>query len=76
MNLKRSFIRTILTGALLISGLVSCGNKGPYEGDANWIDYAHNGSVALNLNYNQKDFYVDGVGQFGVLIAYYHHAVL
>ncbi len=64
MNLKRSFIRTILTGALLISGLVSCGNKGPYEGDANWIDYAHNGSVTLNLNYNQKDFYVDGVGQF------------
>ena len=36
----------------------------PYPGDENWIDYVHDGSVALNLDYEGKDFYVDGVGQF------------
>ena len=34
------------------------------KGDANWVDYAANGSVKLNLEYKGKDFYVDGVGQF------------
>lgn len=35
----------------------------PVVGDANWVDYAHNGSVVLNLEYKNKDFYKDGVGE-------------
>ena len=39
------------------------------KGDANWVDYAANGSVKLNLNYEGKDFYVDGIGQFSLKTA-------
>ena len=39
------------------------------KGDANWIDYAGNGSVKLELDYVGKDFYVDGVGQFSLRTA-------
>lgn len=28
-----------------------------------WVDYAHNGSVRLTLDYKGKDFYKDGIGQ-------------
>ena len=41
----------------------------PSKGDANWIDYANNGSVKLALDYVGKDFYVDGVGQFSLRTA-------
>ena len=34
-----------------------------------WVDYVHDGTVRLNLNYQNKDFYVDGVGQFTLLHA-------
>ena len=40
------------------------GDSNPSKGDANWVDYAGNGSVKLQLDYVNKDFYVDGVGQF------------
>ena len=33
-------------------------------GDENWVDYVNNGSVKLALDYQGKDFYVDGIGQF------------
>lgn len=29
-----------------------------------WVDYVHDGSVQLALEYEGKDFYVDGVGEF------------
>lgn len=32
-------------------------------GDADWIDYAHNGSAKLKLDYKGHDFFTDGVGQ-------------
>ena len=41
----------------------------PVKGDENWIDYANNGSVKLELDYVGKDFYVDGVGQFSLKTA-------
>ena len=33
-------------------------------GDENWVDYVNNGTVKLELDYEGKDFYTDGVGQF------------
>lgn len=42
---------------------------GKQKGDANWVDYAGNGSVKLELDYVGKDFYVDGVGQFSLKTA-------
>ena len=42
---------------------------GKQKGDANWIDYAANGSVKLELDYVGKDFYLDGVGQFSLKTA-------
>ena len=42
---------------------------GKQKGDANWVDYATNGSVKLGLDYVGKDFYVDGVGQFSLKTA-------
>ena len=47
------------------SGVIS----GKQKGDANWVDYASNGSVKLGLDYVNKDFYVDGVGQFSLKTA-------
>lgn len=42
----------------------STGDISRSEGDENWIDYVNNGSVQLELDYEGRDFYVDGVGQF------------
>ena len=42
---------------------------GKSKGDANWIDYAANGSVKLGLDYVGKDFYTDGIGQFSLKTA-------
>ena len=39
------------------------------KGDANWIDYAKDGDCKLALDYNGKDFYVDGIGQFSLKTA-------
>ena len=35
----------------------------PQKGDANWVDYAQDGSVKLQLDYEGKDFYKDGIGE-------------
>ena len=67
MRMKRKFMRILLSflalaGAVSVSG---CDN-GPTEptiGDANWVDYAHNGSIQLTLDYKGKDFYKDGIGE-------------
>ena len=44
-------------------------SKEPVPGDENWIDYANNGSVKLELDYTNRDFYVDGIGQFDLKTA-------
>ena len=44
--------------------ITSNAEGGKSKGDANWIDYAGNGTVQLGLDYVGKDFYVDGIGQF------------
>ena len=43
--------------------------KTPEKGDENWVDYANNGTVKLELDYVGKDFYVDGIGQFSLRTA-------
>ena len=61
------FLKKFLIGALCASALTlsACDtNIGPKKGDANWADYAANGTVQLGLDYEGKDFYVDGIGQF------------
>ena len=46
-----------------VSGCNQSGQKAdPVPGDANWIDYANDGSVKLALDYEGKDFYKDGIG--------------
>lgn len=33
----------------------------PTPGDENWVDYAHDGSVKLGLDFKGRNFYVDGI---------------
>ncbi len=63
---------------LLISGVAGCdnaskhprfdedGNYTPYIDDK-FIDYAHDGSVKLGLDYQGRDFYTDGIAEVDVL---------
>lgn len=44
-------------------------SKDPVPGDENWVDYANNGTVTLSLDYTNRDFYVDGIGQFDLKTA-------
>lgn len=46
--------------------IVSSQDESRSKGDNNWIDYANNGTVKLELDYVNKDFYVDGIGQFSL----------
>ena len=39
----------------------SASAEGKSKGDADWVDYAHDGSVKLNLDYKGRNFYVDGI---------------
>ena len=53
---------------MCLGGLVGCKGKGgdsvkPYPGDENWVDYAHDGTVKLGLDYQNRDFYKDGIGE-------------
>ena len=79
MKKSSLFISLLCAGGILLSAS-ACGGKKPssnvssssqgnssvshYKGDADWVDYANNGSVKLGLDYVGKDFYKDGVGQF------------
>ncbi|HOZ02585.1 MAG TPA: thermonuclease family protein [Bacilli bacterium] len=56
--MKHNLIKTMIMSLLAIAtfGVTSCG--GP-----SFVDYANDGSVKLNLPYEGKDFYTDGVGQ-------------
>ncbi len=59
--LKKSKL-ALLGAATILAGtsLVGC-NKGP-----KFIDYAHNGSVVLPVDYRGHDFFQDGIGQVTV----------
>lgn len=62
INVSRLLKLTTLT-ALFVSGIGSlsaCDNKPKF------VDYAHNGSVSLNLDYSGRDFFVDGIAQVKV----------
>ena len=73
MKIKK-IITCALFAAFLSLGVVGCnknsdGSKEPEKGDKNWIDYANNGSVKLELDYVGHDFYKDGIGQFDLKTA-------
>lgn len=53
----------LLGFALLAAPLAAC-SKGP-----KMVDYAHNGSMKLSLEYQEKDFFTSGVGQFDLWMA-------
>ena len=56
--MKHKFIFQTLFAAVLALGFAACGGStGPHKGDKNWVDYSHNGSVQLNLDYKNRDFY-------------------
>ena len=57
---KNKFIAFIISSFMLVGSAVtisSC-NKGP-----SMVDYAHNGSVKLSLDYADHDFFRDGIGE-------------
>lgn len=54
-----------ITAAVMFVGVGSLGACGP-QGDGS-IDYVHNGSVKLKLDYKNHDFFEDGIGQVTVL---------
>ncbi len=59
MNRFTSFISKVVFAGLVIagtSGLAACGPK--------FHDYTKDGSVTLQLDFQGKDFYLDGIGEF------------
>lgn len=58
--MKTNFLKRVMMSLVAIAafGLTSCGDSTP-----TFVDYANDGSVELNLAYEGKDFYADGVGQ-------------
>ena len=44
-------------------GNTSEGEKVPVRGDENWIEYINDPAVRLTLDYKNRDFYKDGIGQ-------------
>ena len=55
-------IATFLSVALL-AGCNNGGPKTPSQGDENWVDYTQSAAVRLSLDYKDRDFYKDGIGQ-------------
>ena len=73
MKAKRIIIG-LFTTAMSVALLTGCflgkktnseggGEQTPQKGDANWVDYAHDGTVSLQLDYQGRDFYKDGIGE-------------
>ena len=56
--MKTNVIRKFLVGILSIGGISALAGCG-----SNFIDYAHNGSCVLGLEYAGHDFFKDGVGE-------------
>ena len=59
MNKFTSFIKTVLFAGLVIAGTAGVSACGP-----KFHDYTTDGSVSLMLDFHDKDFYVDGIGEF------------
>ena len=62
MNLTIKKGLTLIASVLFGVSLASCTGGGTTP--AALIDYAHNGSCKLTLDYKGKDSFVDGVGEF------------
>jgi len=63
-NPIKKLIKSTLAISLFVAGLASisaCNNGN------NMIDYTHDGSVKLTLDYHEHDFFEDGIGQVNVL---------
>ena len=60
----KKIIKSVIAISLFVAGLasISACNKG-----SSMVDYAHNGSVKLKLDYKNHDFFEDGIGQVNVL---------
>lgn len=56
--------KTFLVGLLaaMAAGLMACGGDSS-DALADWVDYAHDGSVVLGLDYEGKNFAEDGIEQ-------------
>ncbi len=61
MKMIRKFILAT-TISLLGIGVTACGGGG--ESTPTKVDYVHDGSCTLTIDYAGKDFYKDGIGQF------------
>ena len=59
MNKFTSFIKTVVFSGMLIAGTAGVAACGP-----KFHDYTKDGSVTLQLDFQGKDFYVDGIGEF------------
>ena len=55
-------VATFLSVALLAGCNNGSGNT-PSQGDKNWVDYTKSSAVRLSLDYKDRDFYKDGIGQ-------------
>lgn len=55
--MKVKTLRTLFAGLLSLTALTAL------SGCNKFIDYAHNGSVTLGLEYQGHDFFVDGIGE-------------
>ncbi len=66
MKIKTALLSLLCVGFIAF-GAVGCkksSTKKRVKGDENWVDFVHDGSVKLGLEYEGKDFYTDGIGQF------------
>jgi endonuclease YncB( thermonuclease family) len=60
MIMNKRFLTLALIPFIFLSG---CGPATSSSAPKEEIDYAHNGSVTLPLDYQGKDFYKDGIGE-------------
>lgn len=58
MNKITSLISKAIFACLVLVGTAGCNTKAKFH------DYTTDGSVTLNLDFEGKDFYVDGIGEF------------
>ena len=67
----KSFKKLLLLPLIALSTLASCANPGPDSGNSGpqWIDYVNNGSIKLEYDYVNRDFYKDGIGQVSLKTA-------
>lgn len=62
----KKLFTSLAAGALFVGVLAAVPSCGKKDSGSNLIDYAHNGSVKLKLDYRKHDFFKDGIGQVEV----------